>query len=120
MTPSEIITQDSIAHGMDPKQILAGFAQLIEKGQLQILHSTRSVLVLRDLGDQTAEAFLFTVDSPIALARSFNKFNKTIIKMGIQKIYIKNTNEGIMRLLQTLGQNVQQSDKPEFQLMVLE
>jgi hypothetical protein len=113
MQPSEIIIQDSQRNGVDGQQILRGVAAHVKNGTAKILHNNNSVLTMQHMGKQpnSYSLHLFTMDSPLGLAKALAAFVKAIRNMnGIQSVYGDTDNQQLLGLLKHLGVDVQNSD----------
>ena len=113
MTPSEIILQDSERNGVDGRQLLNGIAQKIKDNQAALIHENDSVLTMSHIGKQPRSfaLHLFTLDSPLTLAKSLTSFVKTIRKMeGVQNVYGDTDNKQLLALLKRIGVDVLDSD----------
>ena len=113
MTPSEIIIQDSERNGVDGQQLLNGIAQQVNDNKAAVIQKNDSVLVMSVIGEQphSFALHLFTLDSPLSLAKSLTSFVKTIRQMqGIQNVYGDTENKQLLALLSHIGVDVLDSD----------
>lgn len=120
MKPSEIIVQDANRHGVNGDQLLRGIAAQIQSGKTFMMNANDSVLTLTKIGDESNSfaLHLFTLDSPLTLAKSLNIFIKTIRNIpGAQSVYGDTDNQQILNLLKRLGVDVLNSDLDGFTWM---
>ena len=113
MKASEIILQDSERNGVDGQQLLNGIASQIKNNQAAIIHKNNSVLTMSHIGSQPRSfaLHLFTLDSPLTLAKSLTSFVKTIRQMeGVQSVYGDTDNKQLLDLLRHLGVDVLESN----------
>jgi hypothetical protein len=120
MTPSQIIMEDARRQGFDPNRIIRIVSNCVKSGRANILHRHNTVLLLIHLGDHTAEVHIFTVDPVRTMMDAIRHFIQVIKQTGVSKVYGKADNPGIVQALSSLGLNVQQSDRPEYNFMATE
>lgn len=117
MTPTQIIRADAIQRGLNPDVILRSLRKYFQANVAVMLKKNNSVLVLKELGDHTMEAHLFTEDAPLTLARSIKYFFDKIKASDIEAVYGKADNPEIIRMLKRLDVPVQKSNRPQFNWM---
>lgn len=114
MKPSEIITQDVTRRKGDPKAVLASISKMVKGNQAIMMSTEGSVLFVKRLGEGLAELHLFTVESPLALARSLKTFIAKIKQSDIKTVYGEAENPQIIQLLQSVGVKVSDSNLPNY------
>ena len=114
MNASEIIAQNSEQLGMDPREAVAAIAGAIKNKVAFLLQQNDSVLYIKPISEVDAEIHLFTMDSPLVLAKSISYFFNILKKGHYKNFYIKENNPQIIELLKRVGVPVQHSDKPEY------
>jgi hypothetical protein len=114
MKPSEIITQDVTRRKGDPKAVLASISKMVKGNQAIMMSTEGSVLLVKRLGEGLAELHLFTVESPLALARSLKTFIAKIKQSDIKTVYGEAENPQIIQLLQSVGVKVSDSNLPNY------
>lgn len=114
MKPSEIITQDVERRKGDPKAVLSSISKLVKDNAAIMLSTEGSVLLVRRLGEGLAELHLFTVESPLSLAKSLKTFIEKIKQSDIKTVYGQAENPQIVKLLQSLGVKVSDSNLPNY------
>jgi hypothetical protein len=119
MKASEIIKQDAERHGVDPARVLSFIGERVESGQGTILQHGDSVLLLTRIGSGDAELHLYTLEQPLALMKSLKYFISTIEQTPIKRVYGQADNPGIIQMLQSIGVDVQESDRPEYNWMAV-
>ena len=119
MKASEIIRQDAEQHGVDPDRVLTFIGERVENGQASILQNGDSVLLLTKIGSGDVELHLYTLEQPMALMKSLKHFISIIERTPIRRVYGKADNPGIIKMLESIGVDVQESDRPEYNWMAV-
>jgi hypothetical protein len=121
MKPTEIISQSIRNDGNDPTSDLNALSLAKQRNSLQMLQENNTVLAMLRLGRGDVEIHLYSVDSPLLMARALTHFIKKIRSMDINAVYGKpdNTNRlgQTLKLLEKLGVEVLPSDRPKYQWM---
>ena len=110
MTPSQIITADAERNGVDPRRVLSYVAKIVQSGQGTVTQAGNSILLITSIGDGAVELHLYTVDTPLALAKNLRHFIDVIKQSKARRVYGKSDNQGILEMLRRLGVNVEESD----------
>jgi len=122
MKPSEIIKQDAIKNGWNPKVALLTVNHVIQNKMGFILTSGDTVLLLIALRPHVYEVHLASLDNPLTLAKSMLKIFSKIKKLKIQAIYGAASNPQIITLLKNLakheGENFVHPDMPDYNWMI--
>jgi hypothetical protein len=122
MKPSEIIKQDAINNGWDPKVALLTVNHVIQNKMGFILTSGDTVLLLIALRPHVYEVHLASLDKPLTLAKSMLKIFNKIKKLKIKAIYGAASNPQIIILLKNLakheGENFDRPDMPDYNWMI--
>jgi hypothetical protein len=117
MTASEIIQADAQQHGVDPKKVLNFVASVVQNKKGTLMSAGNSVLLLVQMGSDVAECHLYTQDSPTALHKSLTHFLEVVRQSPIKRLYGQADNEGIIKMLQSIGLQVEESDLPRYNWM---
>jgi len=118
MKPSQVITASAVRHNIDPKVALDTIAKGLANHTMLSFHKGQSVLIAKLLGQGACEIFLFTVDSPLSLAHSAKFFIQQLRNSDLHVAYIKNTPDGLVKLMKILGENPVPSDRPDYTWML--
>jgi len=114
MKASEIIIADSVKRNIDPQKTLLSIREMTANNSAVLLQENNSVLLVRKVDPTSAEIHLFTEDTPLTLAKSVIGFIKRGKQLGIQTVYGKADNQGIVELMKRVGLNVEPSDLPQY------
>lgn len=117
MTPSQIITADAERNGVDPRRVLSYVAKIVQSGQGTVTQAGNSILLITSIGDGAVELHLYTVDTPLALAKNLRHFIDVIKQSKARRVYGKSDNQGILEMLRRLGVNVEESDMGQYNWM---
>jgi hypothetical protein len=117
MTPTEIITADMEKHGNDPVPFLKALNIALQKKAVILMQENNSVLMLTRIGQGMVELHLFTVDSPIKVAKSLIQFIKKIRASDIKVVYGADEPTQTLQLLKNLDVNIMPSDNPKYKWM---
>ena len=118
MPPSQIIMADlgRKADQEEIQQTIEYFSQANDEGKLFILQENNTIVVLVSIGDSVAETHLYSIDTPIVMARSMKTMLDELKRSHINRIY-SNVDEDtpkIVALMQRFGTDIQESDNPEY------
>jgi len=117
MTPTEIITADMEKHGNNPVLFLKALTNAIKAKVVILMQENNSVLMLRRLGEGAVELHLFTVDSPLKVAKSLIQFIKKIRASDIKVVYGADEPTQTLQLLKNLDVQIMPSDNPKYKWM---
>ena len=117
MTPSEIISADSMSRKINPEQTLKRVALMVKNGSATLLQSGDTVLLLVRFAPDAAELHLFTQDAPLSLVASIRNFIETIRKTNLRAVYGRADNEAILSILRRAKVNIEESDLPQYNWM---
>lgn len=117
MKPSEIILKDAERNGYDGKNAVTAISMMVKNKVATLLQAGNSVLLLRRLDNGGAELHLFTVDSPLSVAKALKHFIGIIRQTNLTAVYGKADNQEVLQLLKRLGVEVEESDLPEYNWM---
>lgn len=117
MTPTEIITADMEKHGNNPVPFLKALTNAIKAKAVILMQENNSVLMLRRLGEGAVELHLFTVDSPLKVAKSLIQFIKKIRNSDIKVVYGADEPTQTLQLLKNLDVEIMPSDNPKYKWM---
>lgn len=119
MKPSEIITADVTNNGGDPTADLNLLSQAIQEKKVIVLQENNSVLLLFKIGNGAVEMHLYTVDSPIKVAKALIQFIKKIRASDIKAVYGKDEPTQTLQLLKNLDVEILPSDNPKYKWMAI-
>jgi hypothetical protein len=119
MTPTEIITADVTKNGGDPTTDLHLIAKAIQQKKVIILQENNSILLLFKIGNGAVEMHLYTVDSPIKVAKALIQFIKKIRASDIKTVYGKDEPTQTLQLLKNLDVEILPSDNPKYKWMAI-
>lgn len=117
MTPSEIISKDSLKRNINPEQTLRKVALLMQGGHATLLQSGNTVLLVVRFSPDAAELHLFTEDAPLSLVASLRNFIQAIRKTNLRAVYGRADNEAILSILRRAKVNIEESDLPQYNWM---
>jgi hypothetical protein len=111
MTPTEIITADAQRNGVDPRLVLGSIKPDLVSKKATLIQSGDSVLVVKMISKDVAELHLFTVEPIRTLIESIKEFISQIKQSGIEIVYGNADNEMILKILESAGVLVTESDR---------
>jgi hypothetical protein len=114
MKASDIIKADAVKRQVDPNKALQTIGGLVKTKSAVLMQENNSVLLVRKIGDSSAEIHLFTQDNPTTLAKSVIGFVRKGRGLGIKTVYGMADNPKIVELMKRIGINVQASDIPKY------
>lgn len=117
MTPTEIITADAKSKGIDPKPIIQAMTQAVNSKKGILLKAENSILFLLRIGEGAVEAHLFTVHSPLKVAKALIDFIKKVRSSDIKVLYGSEEVPQLTKLLGNLDVIVEPSDNPKYKWM---
>jgi len=117
LKPSQIIIADMEKHGNDPVPFLKALTIALQKKAVILMQENNSVLMLTRIGQGMVELHLFTVDSPIKVAKSLIQFIKKIRASDIKVVYGADEPTQTLQLLKNLDVNIMPSDNPKYKWM---
>jgi len=118
LSPSQIITDDLERKATleEVQQTIEYFSNANNEGKLFILQENNTIVVLISIGDSIAEAHLYSLDTPIVMARSMKVMLDELKRSHIKRIY-SNVDEDtpkVIALMKRFGTNIQESDNPNY------
>jgi hypothetical protein len=118
MKTSEIILNDKEAIKAGAEKVLAAVGKLIKSGHGVLLKDNNSVLLLIRLGEGLVELHLYTVDKPLAVAKSIKYFIKKIRESDLKAVYGNAPIDSpVVQMLNISGVKVEKSNLPKYQWM---
>ena len=76
-----------------------------------------TVMAFKQLSLNAAQIYFFSVDKPEAFARSMVKLIAPLKQSGVQVVYMNKVDPTIVKTMQAVGLQVQQSDRPDYKIM---
>ena len=76
-----------------------------------------TVMAFKQLPPNAAQIYFFSVDKPEAFARSMVKLIAPLKQSGVQVVYMNKVDPTIVKTMQAVGLQVQQSDRPDYKVM---
>ena len=118
LPPSQIITDDleRKASLEEVQQTIEYFDKANKEGKLFILQENNTIVVLVSIGEGIVEAHLYSLDTPIVMARSMKVMLDELKRSHIKRIY-SNVDEDtpkILALMKRFGTDIQESDNPKY------
>ena len=87
MKPSEIILNDKESMKVGADRVLAAVMKIVNGKTGMLLQQNDSVLLLVNLGKKNAELHIYTLDTPMKLARSLKYFIDKIKASDLKRVY---------------------------------
>ena len=119
MTPSQIITQDTERRGSDADVMLRKVNKLVQGKAAILLQEGNTILMLINIAKGTVELHLFTTDAPVSLAKAMKAFWKKLQASDIKRAYTDITNPQVAEMARRTGWDVQKSNMPRYNTMVV-
>jgi len=119
MTPSEIITKDTERRGSDADVMLRKVNKLIQGKAAILLQENDTILLMINIAKGAVELHLFTTDSPTSLFKAMKTFWKKIKSSDLKIAYTDVTNPQVAEMAKRAGWNVQKSNLPRYNTMVV-
>jgi hypothetical protein len=118
LPPSQIITDDLERKATleEVQQTIEYFSQANEENKLFILQKNNTIIVLVSIGEGVVEAHLYSLDTPIVMARSMKVMLDELKRSHLKRMY-SNVDEDtpkILALMKRFGTDIMESDKPEY------
>ena len=118
MKTSEIILNDRESVKSGSQKVLAAVEKLVNSGHGVLLKDGNSVLLLIRLGEGLVELHLYTLDKPIAVAKSIKYFIKKIKESDLKAVYgTAPMDSPVVQMLNISGVKVEKSNLPKYQWM---
>jgi hypothetical protein len=76
-----------------------------------------TVMAFKQLSPNAAQVYFFSVDRPEAFTRSMVKLVAPLKQSGVQVLYMNKVDPTIVKAMQAVGMQTQQSDRPEYKVM---
>lgn len=78
-----------------------------------------TVMAFKQLPPNAAQIYFFSVDKPEAFARSMVKLITPLKQSGVQVVYMNKVDPTIVKTMQAVGLQTQQSDRPDYKVMAM-
>ena len=76
-----------------------------------------TVMAFKQLSVDAAQVYFFSVDRPEAFAQSMVRLIAPLKESGVQVLYMNKVDPTIVKTMQDVGIQTQQSDRPEYKVM---
>ena len=76
-----------------------------------------TVMAFKPLPPNAAQIYFFSVDRPEVFAQSMPKLLVPLKQSGVQVVYMNKVDPTIVKTMQAVGLQVQQSDRPDYKIM---
>jgi hypothetical protein len=76
-----------------------------------------TVMAFKQLSPNAAQVYFFSVDRPEAFAQSMTRLLAPLKQSGVQVVYMNKVDPTIVKVMQTVGMQTQQSDRPDYKIM---
>jgi len=76
-----------------------------------------TVMAFKQLPPNAAQIYFFSVDRPEAFARSMVKLIAPLKQSGVQVVYMNKVDPTIVKTMEAVGLQTQQSDRPDYKIM---
>jgi hypothetical protein len=76
-----------------------------------------TVMAFKQLPPNAAQVYFFSVDRPEAFAQSMTRLLAPLKQSGVQVLYMNKVDPTIVKVMQAVGMQTQQSDRPEYKVM---
>ena len=76
-----------------------------------------TVMAFKQLSPDAAQVYFFSVDRPEVFAQSMVKLITPLKESGVQVLYMNKVDPTIVKTMQDVGIQTQQSDRPEYKVM---
>ena len=78
-----------------------------------------TVMAFKQLSGDAAQVYFFSVDRPEAFAQSMVKLITPLKESGVQVLYMNKVDPTIVKTMQDVGIQTQQSDRPDNKVMAM-
>ena len=76
-----------------------------------------TVMAFKQLPFNAAQIYFFSVDRPEAFAQSMTRLLAPLKQSGVQVVYMNKVDPTIVKVMQAVGMQTQQSDRPDYKIM---
>ena len=91
--------------------------QAAVNGGSKFAQEGNTVMAIKQLPPNAAQVYFFSVDKPEAFARSMVKLIAPLKQSGVQVLYMNKVDPTIVKAMQAVGMQTQQSDRPDYKIM---
>lgn len=91
--------------------------QAAVNGRSKFDREGNTVMAFKQLSPNAAQVYFFSVDRPEAFTRSMVKLVAPLKQSGVQVLYMNKVDPTIVKAMQAVGMQTQQSDRPEYKVM---
>ena len=119
MTPSEIIQVDAENLGYDANTVMRKIAKVVKTGAGILLQEGDTLLLLIAIGDNRAEAHLYTADSGLKLMSALKSIIDKVQSSDLSAIYSSFDAPEIINMIDDAGITVEASDLPNYKWMAV-
>lgn len=118
MLPSDIILSNCKKFGWDQDKLISRLIKIFDAKKATHIQENDTLVVVRDIGDNSLEIHVYTMDPPIKFIKSLTKIVSKIKATSVSAVYGKPNNDIVMRAFKIAsdrtGIKISPSDKPEY------
>jgi len=78
-----------------------------------------TVMAFKQLSPNAAQVYFFSVDRPETFAQSMTKLLAPLKQSGVRVVYMNKIDPTIVKTMQAVGMQAQQSDRPDYKVMAM-
>lgn len=112
----DILDQYFTKANIPPEQGLKLIDAAVKSGS-KFTRRGNTLMAYKPIGTNAVQIYFFSVDPPQVFAQVMGKLFAELAQAGIQTIYMNKIDPTIVKAMQEIGVQTQQSDKPEYKVM---
>ena len=101
---------------VSPEQGIRLIEAAVKSGS-KFKRSENTLMAFKPLPPNAAQIYFFSVDPPDAFARSVATLLHPLKQSGVRAVYMNKVDPTIVKAMQMVGTQVQQSDRPDYKIM---
>lgn len=78
-----------------------------------------TVMASKPMPPNAAQVYFFSVDRPEAFAQSMTRLLAPLKQSGVRVVYMNKIDPTIVKTMQAVGMQTQQSDRPDYKIMAM-
>ena len=102
--------------GVKPEQV-PQMIQAVVKDGAKFTRVGNTMMSMKPISQNAAQVYFFSVDRPEAFAQSMVRLIAPLKESGVQVLYMNKVDPTIVKTMQDVGIQTQQSDRPEYKVM---